>query len=364
MRSRSTRARPAATALACVALLAAAAPARDARADDDELLTSIYTENGYELRRDERVFVLLGAFNLAGFDRADQARALPFPRLVLHPVREKIRAALPADAKLRRNVDSFLDTHPQPVEAYVAAALALGDAPAFAPGAGFPAELAGLDRLLADVLRDAKLAKVGRSLATDERGELKRLRGEVDAPFGALRAAFGLKEEDAPALALMPTPLDSPELAVARRLADGTHAVVFGLSLPDRPLDLKPALRAYAALLAREAARGVALEPVAEAVTALRAAGVAAPDARELVEESLRAAVAAKLWSADAPGEVEAAFKRGLVLARDFLKALTDPPDPEDKRPLVERVVAKADLKKAVAEFAKPPATPPPPARK
>lgn len=342
------------TARALLAGLAALAAAAPARADDDDLLASIYTENGFELRRDERLFALLCAFNSAGFDRAEQARSLPFPRLVMHPVREKVRQAVGTDARLRRPLDVFLDTHPLPMDAYVRAALSLGDPPSFAPGTDFPSDLAGLDKALADFTRDAKLAKVARSLATDFRAELKRLRGEVDAPFGALRAAYALHEEDAPGLVLLPTPLDGPELAVARRLSDGTHAVVFGVPAPERPIDLRAALKAYSALLAQEAVAAVPLEGVTEAVAALKAGGVAAPEPRTLVAESLRVAVEAKLWAADAGAEVEAAQARGLVLARDFLKALGEPADAADKQPLAARVTAKADLKKAVGELVKP----------
>lgn len=343
------------------ALVAALALAPVARADDEELLSSVYTENGYELRQDNRLFTLFAAFNAAGFVRADTTREQPFPRAVFHPIREKLRQALiPVADKLRPPVDVFLDTHALPIETYIEAVLALGDEPEFAATEALSKDLKGLDKVLADFSRHAKAQKLARGLTSDYRNEFKRLREALDKPFADLRAAFRLKEEDAPALVLMPNPLDASSAAIARRAPDGSHVVVFGVTTPDRPVDVRPALRAYAALLAEEAVATIAIEgAVTEAVEALKAGGALAGDVkpRAWLAESFRAVVEARLWSKDPIGDVELAVKRGFVLAREFLKAAGDADDvfPADRGPYAAQIVGRVDLKKAVGELVKAP---------
>lgn len=349
--------RPTVRLLMALALVVVLAPA--ARADDDELLASIYTESGYELRRDERLFALFAAFNVAGFDRAEEPRSVPFARRLFHPIRQSLRDALqPLAEKLRGPVDLFLDTHPQPVEAYEAAALLLGEEPDFRAGDGFPRELAGLDRMLADFAKGAKLQKLGRQLSTDYRTEFKRLRDEVDQPLAKLREGFRLKEEDAPALALLPTPLDGQGFALARRLPDGSHVVLFGLAAEGK-LDLQPVLRAYARLLAEEATARVAPDGLREAVDQLKAANVLAADATpaSVLADSLRVAVEARLGAKEAAAQVEPAAKRGLLYAREFAKALAEPPEafPAEKGSFAAQVAARVDPRKAAAELARPP---------
>jgi hypothetical protein len=347
-----------ARAAALLAVLAAFAP--PARAED-ELLDSIYTESGYELRSDDRLFVLFCALNAAGFERAESSRELPFPKRVFHPIRRKVRDALGTvadSAKSRDAIEKFLDAHPAPLERYVEAALALGDAPEFTPGEGFPGELAGLDRLLRDFARSIKLEKVTKYFALDSRAELKRLRDVADGPFVRLRKAYRLDEETAAPLVLLPNAMDGAEGVFAVRAADGSHVVVVGLSAPDRPLDLAPALRAYSHFLAKEAVGSLEFAAVADAVEQLRAqsllpAGVS--DARSLVLLSLRAAAESKFFALDPAAALEARFREGLVLARDFAKALEEPAEayPEEKGPFVQQVAGRFDPKKSLGELFK-----------
>ena len=225
-----------------------------ARADEaeDELLSTVYTENGYELRRDERLFALYAAFNMAGLDRADESRPQPFARRSFHPIRVSLRDALaPSGEKLRGPVESYLDAHPAPFETYVAGALLLGEEPDFRPLKPLPSGVSGLDRMLSEFVRASKLSKLGRQLATDYRAEFKKLRALVDEPFAKMRASFKLKEETAPSLVLVPMPLDASGRPFAMRDADGAHVVVFGIPA-EGALDMAPVLEAYSKLLSSE----------------------------------------------------------------------------------------------------------------
>lgn len=340
-------------ALACMALMAPAA----ARAEDD-LLASIYTDNGFEVRRDERLFTLFAAFNIAGYDRGLRTRELPFPRLVQHPVREKVRQALgSAGEKLRAPVDAFLDKHPQPLEAYVAAALQLGESPAFTPATPLPASLSGLDRMLADFAKAAKSDKVLSSLANPFRAELKRVADAADAPFLALRVAYGLNEETAPMLMLMPNPLDAPDSVLAVKPDEDTHVVVLGVPPPEVKLDLAPALKAYSALLAREQAQAAdlkAFEGTVSKLVGLRRLAKGST-AEQVVRASLEAAVAAKLWSKAPDAALAAAVGEGAVLARVFFEAIAPSPPPADEPSpsLAARGLAGFTLERAIVEMDK-----------
>jgi hypothetical protein len=344
----------------CLALLlvtVAVAPSL-ARAEEEDLLSSIYTENGFEIRRDDRIFALFAALNAAGYDKAEPTRTLPFPRYAWHPLRTKVRGQLSASTeKVKPAIDQYLDAHQQPIEAYLAAALTLSPSAPFTTGAELPKALSGLDKLLTEVSEGAKLPKISKVDAQDFRELLKKLRDPVDAPFAALRKTYRLNEESAPALVLVPNPLDGPENAIARKTADNMHVVVFGLSAGEKELDLKPAQKAYSALLAAEAAEGVTAEGLSTAAEKLHADGVLSRDVTEslLVRQSLQAAVEAKLWAKDAAGAAEESFRHGLVFAPEFLKALDEPAEsfPADKGSFARQVVARVNLDKTLTQLAR-----------
>lgn len=352
------------SSLAALALMLAV-PAT-AAAQDDDLLASMFTGNGLELRRDDRVFTLFAALNAAGFERAEQTRDLPFPKRLHHPLRTRIRQSLPRpDSAIVKKVDAFLDAHPLPVEAYVKAALSLGDAPGFAQGEGFPAELDGLGPLLAEFAKAAGLEKNEKANALAYRDELRRLRDAVDEPFLALRAAYRLNEEEAPVLQLVPNPLDAVTAAVAFRTPDDFHIVVLGAPRPDGPTDLSGALAAYSELLAREAAAELAVDALQAAIAPLQKEG-ALPEmsAAELVAGSLHRAVAARLWSKDADAAVKSARRDGFFLAGAFLQALAAPAAPAEaaadeagsvssRADVLGPVLAAAEVRRLTAEFAK-----------
>lgn len=351
---------PRPTLLPAVAVLAAVLAPPAARAQEDDLLSSLYTDAGIEVRNDDRVFALFCALNATGFDRADLVREQPFPKRRFHPLRQRLRVAfLTADAKLRKQiddaVDTFFDGHPESVDAYVGAALHLGDAPGFKEKEGFPASLGGLGAALSSFAEAVKLAKVQRSLVGDMRAELKRLRDVIDGPFMDLRTAWHLDEENAPGLVVVPNALDAGAQAYAFHSADGMHVVIVGMPDPGKPVDLKPALAAYNHLLAEESVGAASHPALDEAVSQLRAGGVPLPaavvDGRTLLVASAAAGAGAKVLGTD----VEAAFKQGLVLAREFQKAAGEPAEafPAAKGSLAAQVAGKADVKKLVGELVK-----------
>lgn len=338
--------------LAVIALIALAVPV--ARAEDEDLTASVFTESGYEIRRDERLFTLYSLFNVAGYDRAEEPRAQPFPRRAFHPIRASLRDTLaPLSVKLRGPVDQYLDAHPQPIETYLAAALTLSDDADFRAKDALPAELSGLDKTLGEFSKATKLPKISAQFGGDFRAEFKRLRDAADGPFSKLRALYRLKEDDAPALALVPMPLEGPRQAYAFRVADGSHVVVFGLPATGA-VDLGPALEAYGRVLAEAAVAEAKVDGLKEAVDQLKTSGVLGVSVTpaSILAESLRIAVAAKLGSKEAAAEVEASPRKALFFARDFLKALDEPAEafPADKGTFVSQVAARTDLKKALAE--------------
>lgn len=343
--------------LAATLVVLSFAPAL-AKADEEDLLSSIYTENGFEIRRDDRIFALFAALNVAGYEKAETVRTLPFAKFAWHPLRVKVRQQLATSGeKVKPAIDQFLDTHQQPIEAYVAAALTLAPSAPFAATPETPKAMAGLDHLLADVTEGAKLTKVSKTDGQDFREILKKLREPVDGPFAALRKTYKLNEETAPALVLVPNPLDGPETAVARRTSDGLHVVVFGLSVSDKEPDFKQALKAYSGLLAAEAAEGVTAEGLSTAAEKLHTEGVLARDVAEgvIVRASLQAAVEAKLWAKDAGAAVDESFRHGLIFAPEFAKALDEPAEsfPADKGSFVKQVVARVNIDKTLTQLSR-----------
>lgn len=338
--------------LAVVLVLAWTGMPGAAQAQDD-LLASIYTDGGFEVRRDERLFTLFSAFNSAGYDRAMQTRTLPFPKSVRHPIRDRLGQALaPFNGNLGASVNAYLDAHPQPLGRYVEAALRLGEGPGFAPAQALPKSLAGLDGMLASYAKASNSAVLLKGLATSYRDELKRVADTADAPFLALRAAYRLNEDEAPMLVLMPNPLDAPDSVFATSGDEDTHFVVLGLPAPEVKLDLAPALAAYSELLAREEAKKTkrsALEVTVSKLVALRRLEKGA-DAEQIVAKSLHAAMAAKLWSKTPDADVDAAVAAGWVLARSFYEALAAPVDSiaSSEGSLTAQVVAKFNLEKAI----------------
>jgi hypothetical protein len=320
----------------------------------DDLSASVFTESNFELRRDDRLLALFSAFNVAGLDRAEYVTAQPFPKRRWHPLRTKVLAAVagPSADKLRPGLEAFVEAHPVPMQTWLEAALTLNEADLSAAGAPTPG-VAGLDLWLQEFAKATKLARVESTIADDYRSSLKELRTAVDGPFARLRATFGLVEETAPALLLLPTPMDAAGEAWALKTTDGFHAVVFGLPAGS-PFDVTPLLAAYAHLLATDAAAGTTSKAVDEALAQLKSKGLMPPssDGPSLVAASFAAAAVAREKGKAGASDIDEAMRRGLVLARAFAKALDEPAaaHPPTKGSLAAQVVQRFDGKKAVAE--------------
>lgn len=302
-------------------VLSLALGSASAKAEDD-LLASMFTPDGFELRRDDRLITLFAAFNAAGFDRAVQERELPFPRKSYHPLRLSIRRAMPRqDSAAVQKIEAFLEEHPLPLQQYVEAVFALSDAPEFSEGKHFPAELKGLGALLAGFYKEAGLARMEKSLVSAYRDEMRALRDQVNDPFAKLRAAFLLNELDAPVLMIVPNPLDASGAALAFASKAGFHVLVLGSPLPGQKLDLEPALTAYADLLAQEAVSDADLSSLAASVKSLEDLDKGSHlSATELAAGSLRRAVMAKM-AGDAT-RLKEAQSQGFFLATAFYERL------------------------------------------
>ncbi len=129
--------------------------------------------------------------------------------------------------------------------------------------------------------------------------------------------------------------------------------MVFGLPV-EAPLDLSPLLTAYARLLATDAVTGAGSKAVDEVLAQLKVKGLAGTisDGQALVAESFAAAAVAREMGKDGAAEIDAAMRRGLVLARTFARALEEPASahPPAKGSLAVQVVQRFDGKKALAE--------------
>ncbi len=171
----------------------------------------------------------------------------------------------------------------------------------------------------------------------------------LDKPFAQLRGAYHLSEEDAPNLVLIPNPLDTADAVLARRLPDGTHVIVFGPPASGA-LNPKPILKAYSALLAQEATASVSVKGIDDAVQKLRHCGTLSAEvtAENMVRDSLRSAVESKLWGKEPEAEIDSAYKKGLLYAPEFLKAIGQPANafPAKNGTFAAQVVARVDFRK------------------
>lgn len=337
------------------ALLLWAAPA----AAQQDFLASIFTEEGTELRNDERVFALYAMLNAAGYDAAPVARADPVARRKYHPVRAKVRDALRAmPADLRAKVEAFLDAHPVPIDTYLAQALALSGPPKFKPAEPTaPASVEGLDALLAELWAKGGLGKLFDAVRADLRAEAKRFQPKVDAPLVKARATVkGPAGDDAPRIIVALNALDDPGRAWARAGADEV-LVVAGAG--EGEPDLLPLARAYVEAAAGEKlAAAAALVKNGEEVwekARLTASGREAAGASFAAHTRETFVRVAALHAVDRDAEVEALYGSGWWLAREALRLLTalEKMEGGDLGAYLAAEAPKVDARKAAAEFLK-----------
>lgn len=299
--------------------------------------SSVFSPEGVEVKADARLFALFALLNADGYDDGPIRRALPAPKHAYGAVRADVRKRLAA-AKLP---EGLFDKAPR-----TPATLAL-EAVAGKPVEGLDdaAKAAGIDVLFAAALPAL-------------RADLKRWAAAVDAPLAKTRAALGLPGgDDAPKTTLAVEVLASPELATGESLPDGSVALVVGDAAADEaPLVARALARAsLEPALAGMAAKVKQLAEVRAAVAATAAgADVAADPQAYLVDAFVEAAVAKAVAGDGAAAKLDAAVKRGNVLAKDAAKAL-DAAD-KGKGTLAERLgpeVARLEARKAAEAFLK-----------
>lgn len=312
------------------AACAAIAIAGPAAAQAEDWANSLYTEEGIELRADERVFTLFAALNEMGLDEAPVARTQPVPKRQYDPVRQLVRDSVNIDPALRSRIDAFFDKHPLPLATYTAYVLTLGSAPGFAapekPAPQF-AQLAGFEQLLAEFHKSAKIGSLFDKVQPQHREALKRWQAVVDAPIERARGILKAPETD-----------DSPRLIVVLNLLDGrgagygfTHGdetlLVVGPDDTEAP-DARPIAKAFARAELQSAAEAghSGLKSGSALLTEVHNAGygVGAATVADYVAENLARTVAIR--AATANGEIgralEAEKRSGFVLVSEFNRGL------------------------------------------
>ncbi|MFN7135170.1 MAG: hypothetical protein ACK4N5_24055 [Myxococcales bacterium] len=161
----------------CLTLLSAA-PARAER----DWFASLYTNEGIELRADERIFTLYALLNAMGYDDAPVVRQYPVPARDMHPVRLQVRNELKLDPGQQAKASSYFDAHPVPVDQYARYALTVEPPGTFARTQGSPNELKGAEALLADAYGQLKLAEVFAKVQAEYRAALKAYLPVVEGP--------------------------------------------------------------------------------------------------------------------------------------------------------------------------------------
>ncbi|MGC4113315.1 MAG: hypothetical protein QM765_01285 [Myxococcales bacterium] len=268
---------------------------------ETDWFASLYTNEGVELRADERVFALYAVLNAMGYDEAPVVRALPVPARDMHSVRLKVRSALRLDAADVEKLNGFFNGHAKAAEAYGRYVLSLKGPGSFERTPAAAADLKGFESLLADDYSRLKLGELFASVQDEYRTSLKGYHAVVDAPVTAVRRLLKLKEDDPPRVILVVNLLDGQGKAYSTRTGEEELWVVVG---PSKAPDL------YA--VAQEVARS-RLEP-------LVAAKVSEPELAAQASDRLSRAFAA-LALALPEAELDARGQRdGFPTLKDWVK--------------------------------------------
>lgn len=169
---------------------------------------SVYTDQGVEVRADERVFTLYAVLNAMGYDDAPLARASPVAKRELHPARARLRHDFHLTPELAGELDAFFDAHPAPVEEYARYALSLGGPPSFERTSASPGGLQGFERLMARAWTSGGLAALFQQAYAEYRPALQGYHAVIDAPTRAVLRSLHLPEDGGPQLAVIVNLLD------------------------------------------------------------------------------------------------------------------------------------------------------------
>lgn len=297
-----------------------------AAAGASEWATSIYSQNGVEIRVDERVFTLFAALNELGHDEAPITRTSPVPKREFHKVRQVVRDSVGLEPALRAKFEAFFDANPLPIRSYLTYVLALGPAPTFklpepAP-AGLP-PLQGLETLLAEFYGKARIQTIFQRLTETQRDAMRPFTAAVDGPIAESRKILKRPEtDDSPMVIVVVNLLDSDGAAHGIAAGDETYLVV---GPAGDPVDGSVIARAFARaeLDGIAKGKGAALRNGAELFQETKD-DVQAANLDELIAESLARAVAirAAVPSERASGALDAEFRRGYLLVRELNRGL------------------------------------------
>ena len=190
----------------------------------------LITEQGIELSQDGRIFVFFAALNALGYSYETEHEKPPLQSPVFHPVRKQTREAL---RKLEQGgklegVRRFVQKHPAPIEAYLAAILAhdLGlTAAKSIPASG--KKVAGIVKELKKVGTDPEVIALSDALALDQRRFAKELKGRLEKDFQVARNFLGDNGFVGPNdLIVIPNPLDAHAAVRTVSVGGATYLVV------------------------------------------------------------------------------------------------------------------------------------------
>lgn len=281
-------------------------------------MASLYTDQGVELRVDDRLFALFAVLNAVGLDRGVEVRHQPVPRMAYPKERALVRArVLAAAPEVRQAAEAFLDAHPLPLARYVAQVLEAE--PPAAPRGTASASLLGLDDLLAQAWARWGLEALSAEVAGAQRTALKAWLPIVDGPLGRAKVALGLQRTD---VVLVGNLLDEPGAVRAVTGRSGRVYVLVGPMEQPQPERLIGAL----AQLQLEPVVARVVHHWAAGPVVLReaqAAGAKESSVTEYAVAALSTALALRAVEAS-EAQWEAAAAAGYFGSRDAARLLDD----------------------------------------
>jgi hypothetical protein len=215
--------------LGCLLLLLVAAPARA----ETDWFASLYTQEGVELRADERIFAAFALFNALGYVEGPIVRQYPITAREHDPVRVELRKKLQLTPELESKANAFFDKHPVPAQAYGRYILTTKGPPSFERTPESPEDLNGFEQIVAEFYQLNGLGPVFAALQEDYRKALKVYHGAVDGPLAAVRKVLKVKEDEPPRLILIVNPLDGRGSAYSSLQGDELFVVLGPAAQPD-----------------------------------------------------------------------------------------------------------------------------------
>ena len=202
---------------------------------DGDWFASLYTGEGVELRTDDKVFALYAVLNSVGYDVGPVTRKEPAPKVLMHPVRQSVRArVLGGDGETRKAADAFFDAHPLSARAYLAHVLG--------PKGKDSGDLKGFESLVSRAEGSWKMNELLATHQGEYRRALKAYLPVLDGPLGKLRKLLRVPETvDVTVVANL---LEAHDAVSAVRLDDSLFVVVGPSDKPNMETLLREVARA------------------------------------------------------------------------------------------------------------------------